>query len=188
MVAIARTRARWLTRIGLGFAIASLLLLTACQTLALPIYQGANWQFAYPPAWVAVEEPGPATIAFRDPLSPDRNLSLLISPVPATSQLTDLGDPPTVGYTLQTQWLNQPDRGRQVELLTAEQQETALGPAYLLEYAVQIGQQARHDLAAIALVQGQLYTFVISLPAREFEQQPQRYREILRSFQVLSSR
>ncbi|MGL5881998.1 photosystem II reaction center PsbP [Synechococcus elongatus] len=175
-----------LNRLGLSFAIASFLVLTACQTISLPIYQGANWQFSYPPAWIAVENPGLATIAFRDPLSPDRNLSLLISPVPDTSQLSDLGDPTTVGYELQTQWLNRPDRGRQVELLAAEQQETALGPEYLLEYAVQLEQQSRHDLAAIALARGQLYTFVISLPAAEFERQPQHYRQILRSFQVLS--
>lgn len=188
MQAIARAFWRGLNPLGLSFAIAGLLLLTACQAISLPIYQGANWQFSYPPAWVAVENPGLAAIAFRDPLSPDRNLSLLISPVPETSQLADLGDPITVGYELQTQWLNRPDRSRQVELLTAEQQDTALGTEYLLEYAVQLGQQSRHDLAAIALAQGQLYTFVISLPAAEFERQPQQYRQILRSFQVLSLR
>lgn len=183
-----RSRSQWLNRISTALAIAILFCLTACQTVGLPIYYSENWQFAYPAAWIEVENPGLATIAFRDPLSPDRNLSLLISSVPETSQLADLGDPITVGYELQKQWLNQPDRGRQIELLIAEQQETALGTHYLLEYAVQINQQARHDLAAIALAKGQLYTFVISLPATEFERQAQQYRQILRSFQVLSLR
>lgn len=186
LVAIARMTFRWVRRIRLWLAIALILVLTACQTVSVSMYQGVNWQFAYPPAWIQVENPGRATIAFRDPLSPDRNLSLLISSVPATKQLVDLGDPTTVGYILQKEWLNQPDRKRQVELYSAEQQETALGPEYLLEYAVQVDQQDRHDLAAIVLVQRKLYTFVISLPTSEFEQQPQKYRQILRSFQILS--
>lgn len=168
--------------------IVALFLLTACQAVQLSIYQSLDWEFAYPPAWIPVENPGLATVAFRDPLSPDRNLSLIVSSVPKTSRLADLGNPTQVGYILQKDWLNQPDRGRHVELLTAESLDTALGPEYLLEFAVQLGEQSRHDLAAIALGQGQLYTLVLSLPVTEFDRQPHLYRRLIRSFRLLALR
>ena len=56
--------------------------------------------FRYPNGWIAVNVSGGADAVFRDLIEETENVSVVVSPVPGDTALTDLGDPKEVAQNL----------------------------------------------------------------------------------------
>jgi photosystem II oxygen-evolving enhancer protein 2 len=129
------------------------LLLTSCTTPSrdfktyYSLTQGDH--FLYPNGWIQVEvqehSPG-VDVVFRDFLERTENVSVIISKIPESETLENLGSPSSVGYRFLKQINNSPNLKVKLELLKAELRETVTGNYYILEYLAQLpsGLQ-RHD-------------------------------------------
>ncbi|GAB4375041.1 MAG: photosystem II reaction center PsbP [Elainellaceae cyanobacterium] len=177
-----------LKRIAAVLLIVLSLSLQSCATAASSLVSYADnydgYKFLYPNSWVPVKvEDGP-DIVLHDLIEQTENVSVVISPVSNSKSLEELGTPTEVGYRLSKSAIAPPDSGRQAELVNAESQEVDGVTYYLLEYAVQLPDQLRHNLASVAIRRGQLFTLNVSTTERRWEKAKERLQAVARSFSV----
>jgi photosystem II oxygen-evolving enhancer protein 2 len=177
----------------LAMTLGLLLLLGGCASLGLASLQRYSdtqdgYEFLYPNGWIAVDvkEASPGVDAvFRDLIERDENLSVIVSDIPADKSLEDLGDPSAVGYRFLKKINDDPDNGRQAELLSAEERDSNGKVYYLLEYRVTLpDSQQRHDLASVTTNRGKLVTFNLSASERRWSAVEPLFNTVARSFSV----
>lgn len=143
-----------------------------------------GYQFLYPVGWVPVQVSDGPDIVFHDLIQETENVSVVISPVPDNKSLEDLGSPSEVGYRLSKNAIAPPDSGREAELVNAEARQLGDVTYYLLEYAVKLPDQLRHNLASVVVRRGQLFTFNISTTEQRWQKLQRKMRAIADSFSV----
>lgn len=144
---------------------------------------GDGYEFLYPNGWIPVQTSGGPDVVFRDLIQETENASVVVGDVPGDRQLTDLGSPSEVGYRL-AKTLAPPDSGRTAELTNAARIDRAGQTYYLLEYAVQLPDSQRHNLASVAVSHGKLYTLNASTLERRWPQVKDSFDRMVQSFQV----
>ncbi|MEB3272597.1 MAG: photosystem II reaction center PsbP [Prochlorothrix sp.] len=163
------------------------LFLTACNvtpTAGLQPYIDIpdGYRFLYPTGWVQVEVSGGPDVVFRDLINATENVSVIIQPVSADKQLSDLGTPGEVGYALQTTAIAPPDTGRSAELVDAYDFNNDGQTYYALEYAVTLPDQQRHDLVAVGVKRGKLYTLDVSTTEARWDRVSESFHKVVESF------
>ena len=86
-------------------------------------YQG--YQFSYPTGWLEVAVSNGPDVVFHDIINATENVSVVVSPVAEGKTLEELGGPTEVGYKLSKSITNMAGSDRNVELVNAQNIETA---------------------------------------------------------------
>jgi photosystem II oxygen-evolving enhancer protein 2 len=177
----------------LVMALGLLVMLGGCASVGLASLQRYSdtqdgYEFLYPNGWVGVDvkEASPGVdVVFRDLIEQSENLSVIVSEIPADKSLAELGDPSAVGYRFLRKINDDPDNGRQAELLSADERESDGKIYYLLEYRVTLPDaQQRHDLASVTTNRGKLVTFNLSTNERRWSTVEPLFKTVARSFSV----
>lgn len=158
----------------------------ASATSALVSYVDSydGYEFLYPNSWVPVKVADGPDVVLHDLIEETENVSVVINPVPDGKSLADLGTPSEVGYRLSKNAIAPPDSGRTAELVNAEAREIDGITYYLLEYAVQLPNQLRHNLANVAVRRGQLFTLNLSTSERRWQKAKDALYKVAQSFSV----
>lgn len=143
-----------------------------------------GYQFLYPNGWVPVQVGSSADVVFRDLIEETENVSVVISPITSGKNLSELGTPGEVGYKLSKSAIAPPGSGREAELVDAEAKEAGGKTYYLLEYAVQLPTQERHNVASVVISHGKLYTFNASTTENRWQKVKDQFHQVVDSFQV----
>ncbi|MGE5656651.1 MAG: photosystem II reaction center PsbP [Actinomycetota bacterium] len=143
-----------------------------------------GYQFLYPNGWVPLKVSSGPDVVFRDLIEQTENVSVVISPVNGNKTLAELGSPSEVGYRLSKSAIAPPDSGREAELVNAEAREAGAKTYYLLEYAVKLPNQLRHNLASVAVSRGKLFTINISATEDRWPKSKELFEKVIKSFSV----
>lgn len=158
----------------------------ASATSALVNYVDSydGYEFLYPNSWVPIKVADGPDVVLHDLIEETENVSVVINPVPNDQTLQDLGTPSEVGYRLSKNAIAPPDSGRSAELVNAGAREVNGVTYYLLEYAVQLPNQLRHNLASVVVRRGQLFTLNLSTSERRWEKAKDAFYKVAQSFSV----
>lgn len=143
-----------------------------------------GYQFLYPNGWMPVKVSSGPDVVFHDLIHETENVSVVISPVSGNKTLSELGDPGEVGYKLAKTAIAPANSGREAELVNAESREVGDKTYYLLEYAVKVAGQERHNLASVAVSRGKLYTFNASTTEERWSKVKEMLEQTVNSFSV----
>lgn len=143
-----------------------------------------GYEFLYPNSWVPVSVKNGPDVVFHDLIEETENVSVIISPVPSGKTLEELGTPSEVGYKLSKNAIAPLNSGRQAELVNAEAHQAGGKTYYILEYAVQLPTQARHNLASVVVERGQLFTFNLSTTEQRWAKAKNIFQDVVNSFSV----
>jgi photosystem II oxygen-evolving enhancer protein 2 len=143
-----------------------------------------GYQFLYPNGWVPVQVSTGPDVVFHDLIEETENVSVVISPVASGKTLQELGTPGEVGYKLSKIAIAPTESGRKAELVNAEAREGGGKTYYLLEYAVQLPNQERHNLASVVISHGKLYTFNASTTEKRWKKVKDQFQQVVDSSQV----
>jgi photosystem II oxygen-evolving enhancer protein 2 len=144
-------------------------------------YKG--YEFLYPNGWVPVKV-SDADVVLHDIIEETENASVIISNVPDGKTLEELGTPSEVGYRLSKNAIAPPGSNRTAELVDAKSRQVGDVTYYLLEYAVQLPTQTRHNLASVVVRRGQLFTYNLSTTEKRWEKSQGKFRQSVNSFSV----
>jgi photosystem II oxygen-evolving enhancer protein 2 len=168
--------------IVLSLSLQSCVSATAALRSYVDSYDG--YQFLYPTGWVQVAVENGPDVVFHDLIQETENVSVIISPVPDGKTLQELGTPSEVGYKLSKNAIAPPDSGRTAELVSAESRQDGDITYYLLDYAVQLPTQQRHNFASVVVRRGQLYTINLSATEERWEKLKDTFKSVINSFSV----
>jgi photosystem II oxygen-evolving enhancer protein 2 len=157
---------------------------SAAASLKSYVDSGKGYEFGYPPGWIPVKVDNGPDIVLHDLIEETENVSVIVSQLPVDKTLQDLGSPSQVGYRLSKRAIAPPDSGREAELVSAESRDFNGVTYYLLEYAVKLPTQARHNLASVAVQRGQLFTFNLSTTEKRWAKKQDFFRQVVNSFSV----
>ena len=143
-----------------------------------------GYKFLYPNGWLAVKVKNGPDVVFHDLIEQTENVSVVISPVSDGKTLADLGTPGEVGYKLLKNAIAPPNSNREAELLNAEARQKNAKNYYILEYAVKLPNQARHNLASVAVSRGKLLTFNASTTESRWQKVQTTLKQVVDSFTV----
>lgn len=168
------------------------LTLSSCATdvggLQSYVSPSSGYQFLYPNGWIPVDIKNASEgvdLVYRDLIERSENLSVIISDVPQSKTLSDLGTPSEVGYRFFKAVNNDKDVNRNAELISADSREQNGQTYYILEYQVKLpDNQERHDLASVAVSHGKLYTFNLSTPQQRWDKVKNLFETAVNSFSV----
>ncbi|MEL6130604.1 MAG: photosystem II reaction center PsbP [Cyanobacteria bacterium J06627_3] len=175
---------------ALMFVLATMFGLQACSGSA-PVslldyvnsFQG--YQFSYPTGWIEVNVSEGPDVVFHDIINPTENVSVVVSPVAEGKTLEELGGPTEVGYKLSKSITEMAGDSRDVELVSAQNVETAEGKTYyILEYLTNTPTGARHNLASAIVRRGQLFTYNASVPEARWKRLKASLTRSVASFSV----
>jgi len=152
--------------------------------LASYVDNGDGYQFLYPLGWVPVSIKNGPDVVLHDLIEETENISVIINAVPEGKTLQDLGNPVDVGYRLSKKAIAPPDSGRVAELVNAESHTVGNIVYYLLEYAVQLPTQKRHNFASVVVRRGQLFTLNLSTTENRWERKQDFFKRVVKSFSV----
>jgi photosystem II oxygen-evolving enhancer protein 2 len=178
---------RWLAMLLVVFAVS----LQACGVSPVSglksfIDSTDGYQFLYPNGWLPANvTPGKGVdVVFHDIIQQSENVSVVINPVSGGKTLQDLGSPTDVGYQLGKSAIAPPGSGRQADLVKADLREVGDKTYYMLEYAVKVNGQERHNLTSVAVSRGKLYTFNASTSEDRWERMQEVLKQVIASFSV----
>jgi photosystem II oxygen-evolving enhancer protein 2 len=151
-----------------------------------------GYKFLYPNGWLEVKVSDGPDVVLRDLINPTENASVIISQVSEGKTLEDLGSPSKVGYLLQKKTIllqrryaiAPPNSGITAELIDAKSRTVKDQTYYLLEYAVTLLNQTRHDWASVVINRGNLYTFNVSTTERRWKTVKSLFQTVVESFSV----
>ncbi|MCT7957502.1 photosystem II reaction center PsbP [Laspinema palackyanum] len=143
-----------------------------------------GYEFLYPNGWVPVKVNNGPDVVYHDLIETRENVSVVVSPVKDGKTLTELGTPSEVGYKLSKNAIAPPGSGREAELINAEQREKGSKTYYLLEYAVKLPTQERHNFASVAISRGKLFTLNVSTSEARAEKMKEQFQTVVDSFSV----
>ncbi|MFM9048034.1 MAG: photosystem II reaction center PsbP [Cyanobium sp.] len=182
-----RTVARAVLSLLLLFTLATGL--GACSTAAagLQSFQSPDGRYAflYPTGWNRVQVSNGPQVVFHDLINSDETLSLVISEVNSTNDLTDLGSAAAVGEKLRQVVIAPQGSGREAELVEARERELAGRTFYDLEYAVHLADRNRHELATVVVDRGRLYTLAASTNEARWPKVKELFERVITSFNLL---
>lgn len=163
--------------------------LTACATsptsgLKPYVNSYKGYEFLYPNGWVEVPVKTGPDVVFKDLIESSENVSVVISEVPKDQSLKDVGDPSEVGYKILQKAIAPEGSGREAELVNATAVEKKDKSYYILEYAVKLPNQDRHDLASVAISRGKLFSLNVSTTADRWEKAADKLKQVVASFSV----
>lgn len=178
-----------LKRIAAILVLAFSLILTSCAVTATEglkshVDTTDGYEFLYPNGWVAVNVSNGPDVVYHDLIETTENVSVVISPVSEGKTLTQLGNPSEVGYKLSKNAIAPPGSNREAELINAESLEKGSKTYYILEYAVKLPNQNRHNLASVAVSRGKLFTLNLSTREDRWEKQSQKFKTVVDTFSV----
>lgn len=163
--------------------------LAACSAAAagLQSFQSPDGRYAflYPTGWSRAQVSGGPQVVFHDLIHSDETLSLVISDVNSTNDLSDLGSAEAVGEKLRQVVIAPEGSGRQAELVEARERELAGRTFYDLEYAVHLADRNRHELATVVVDRGRLYTFAASTNEARWSKVRELFARVITSFNLL---
>jgi photosystem II oxygen-evolving enhancer protein 2 len=142
-----------------------------------------GYKFLYPNGWVEARVNDGPDVVLHDLIEQSENVSVVISPVQEGQTLKDLGTPSEVGYKL-SKTIAPPGSNRQAELINAESRNIDDKTYYTLEYAVQLPNQERHNLASVIVRRGKLFTFNLSTTEDRWEKVKNKFELVVKSFSV----
>jgi photosystem II oxygen-evolving enhancer protein 2 len=87
-----------------------------------------------------------------------------------------------VGYTLQQNAIAPPESGRSAELVDAYARPNGNQTYYVLEYAVTLPGQQRHDLVVVGVNRQKLYTLDISTTEDRWGRVQELFHRVVESF------
>lgn len=164
------------------------LTLTSCVSTAAGLQSYVDtadgYQLLYPNGWVPVKVSDGPDVVFRDLIEQTENVSVVISSVAENKSLAELGTPTEVGYKLSKSAIAPPDSGREAELVNASAREVGDKTYYILEYAVKLPNQLRHNLASVAVSRGKLFTVNISATESRWPKAKEVFEKVVNSFSV----
>jgi photosystem II oxygen-evolving enhancer protein 2 len=181
-------------RVGRALLSAVLLLvltggLAACSAAAagLQSFQSPDGRYAflYPTGWNRVQVSGGPQVVFHDLINSDETLSLVISDVNSTNDLSALGSAVAVGEKLRRVVIAPEGSGREAELVEARERELAGRTFYDLEYSVHLSDRNRHELATVVVDRGRLYTFAASTNEARWPKVRDLFQRVITSFNLL---
>ena len=177
---------RWLALLLVVFALSLQGCVSSINGLKSFVDSTDGYQFLYPNGWLAaqVTRENGVDVVFHDIIQQSENVSVVINPVSGGKTLQDLGSPTEMGYRLGKTAIAPPNSGREAELIKADQRQVGDKTYYLLEYAVKVNGQARHNLTSIAVSRGKLYTFNASTSEDRWERMQDTLRQVIASFSV----
>ncbi|HEY9906504.1 MAG TPA: photosystem II reaction center PsbP [Thermosynechococcaceae cyanobacterium] len=143
-----------------------------------------GYRFLYPLGWLPVKVSSGPDVVFHDLIHQSENVSIVINPVSGKKTLQELGSPSEVGYKLGKNAIAPPDSGREADLINAEQIEAADKTYYLLEYAVKVNGQTRHNVATVGVGRGNLYTLNASTTDDRWEKMKPVLEQTVRSLRL----
>ena len=176
-----------------GLLIVLSLVITSCSTgvsgLQSYVNTSKGYEFLYPNGWIPVNLGTSARktvdLVYRDLVERTENLSVIINDVPDGKTLEDLGSPSEVGYRLLKVINSTPESEREAEFIRAEARENRDKKYYLLEYEEEVpGQEARHNIASVAVSRGKIFTFNLSTPERRWDKVKDTFEVATKSFTV----
>ncbi|WP_320674852.1 photosystem II reaction center PsbP [Prochlorococcus sp. MIT 1341] len=160
MVNFLRTSSRFL------FAFFLAILLVACNsnTGGMESFQSPDGRYAflYPTGWTRVAVNDGPQVVFHDLINSDETLSLVVSKVDESIDLSKLGDPDSVGVAIFNNVIAPEGTGREIELVEAKARDNNDHTFYDLEYIVHLQNRDRHELATVVIDRGTLYTLATS--------------------------
>ncbi|MEB3165839.1 MAG: photosystem II reaction center PsbP [Cyanobacteriota bacterium] len=173
-------------------SLAALLLvvsLVACSATAagLNSFQSPDGRYAflYPTGWTRVQVSGGPQVVFHDLINSDETLSLVVSEVNPTNDLSSLGSAVAVGEKLRRVVIAPEGSGREAELVEARERELDGRTFYDLEYAVHLADRERHELATVVVDRGRLYTLAASTNEARWPKVKELFERTIASFQLL---
>ncbi|HEY9647843.1 MAG TPA: photosystem II reaction center PsbP, partial [Chroococcidiopsis sp.] len=143
-----------------------------------------GYEFLYPNGWLEIKVSNGPDVVLHDLIEETENVSVVISPVPDGKTLQQLGSPSEVGYSLSKNAIAPPDSGRVADLISAEAKEVGPNTYYVLEYAVKLPTQERHNLASVVVRHGKLYTLNLSTTEQRWAKKQDSFRQVVSSFSV----
>jgi photosystem II oxygen-evolving enhancer protein 2 len=177
-----------LKRIAVVLLVVLSLSLQSCASTAVGLQSYVNtykgYEFLYPNGWVPVKVSSGPDVVLHDIIEETENASVIISDVPDGKSLEELGTPSEVGYRLSKNAIAPPDSNRTAELVDAKSRQIGDETYYLLEYAVTLPTQTRHNLASVVVRRGQLFTYNLSTTEKRWEKAQEKFRQSVNSFSV----
>ncbi|MGB3534366.1 MAG: photosystem II reaction center PsbP [Microcoleaceae cyanobacterium] len=143
-----------------------------------------GYEFIYPNGWTEVKVSNGPDVVFHDMIEQTENVSVVISEAPDDTTLETLGTPTEVGYKLSKNAIAPEGSGREAELVNAESRQVGDKNYYLLEYAVKLPNQDRHDFASVAISRGKLFTINVSATEKHWQKIHEQLEQTIRSFRV----
>jgi photosystem II oxygen-evolving enhancer protein 2 len=147
-----------------------------------------GYEFLYPNGWIQVDVEDAregVDVVYRDLIERTENLSVIVSEVPKSKTLTELGTPSEVGYRFLKSVNGSANSKREADLIRAESREASGKTYYILEYEVKLpNQQKRHDIASVAISRGKLLTFNLSAPQQRWQKVKNLFETSVQSFTV----
>ncbi|MBK16919.1 MAG: photosystem II oxygen evolving complex protein PsbP [Prochlorococcus sp. SP3034] len=166
------------------------LVISGCSSglnAGLEAYQSPDgrYGFFYPTGWTRVKVEGGPEIIYHDLINSNETLSLVISDVNKDIELEQLGTPLEVGQTLIDKVIAPEGSGRSVELINANQREASNHTFYDLEYALNLNNQDRHEIATVVIDRGSLYTFAVGTNQERWNKVEKLFANVIESFNFL---
>jgi photosystem II oxygen-evolving enhancer protein 2 len=143
-----------------------------------------GYEFLYPTGWVQVKVSNGPDVVFHDIIQETENVSVVINDIGDNKTLQELGTPTEVGQRLAKNVISSTDANRVAELISAETREIGDETYYILEYAVTLPNQQRHNLASVIVRRGQLYSLNVSTLESRWPKMQETFRSVVNSFRV----
>ena len=161
-------------------AIALVLTLSACSTggaSGLEPYksQDGRYGFLFPTGWTRVAVDNGPEVVYHDLINSDETLSLVISKLENEVDLNDLGGADAVGERLF-------GKNNSIELIDAQEREVNERKFYDLEYAVNLEENSRHEIATVVVDRGYLYTLAASTSDQRWSKMKDTFSRVVSSF------
>ena len=165
------------------------LVMTACSSgsAGLNSFQSPDgrYGFLYPTGWTRVAVSNGPQVVFHDIINSDETLSLVISEVGDNVDLNTLGSPQLVGERLIKEVIAPVDSGREVELVSTNERQSAGHTFYDLEYTVRLDDRNRHEFSTVVIDRGNLYTFATSTSENRWPKVKNLFMKVVSSFTFL---
>ena len=165
------------------FAIALVLTLGACSTggtsgLEPFKSQDGRYGFLFPTGWTRVAVDNGPEVVYHDLINSDETLSLVISKLENDVDLDDLGGADAVGERL----FGEKNSNNPIQLIDASEREVDNHLFYDLEYAVDLEDKSRHEVATVVVDRGYLYTLAASTSEQRWSKTQDTFKRVVSSF------
>lgn len=166
------------------------LVLVGCSASAagLNAYRSPDGRFAflYPTGWTRVQVSGGPQVVFHDLIHNDETLSLVVAPVTPANDVGSLADAKAVGERLGSTVIAPAGSNRSAELVNARERQVEGHTFYDLEYAVQLPDRQRHELATVVADKGRLYTLSASTNSLRWNKVQGLFEQVIGSLTLTS--
>ena len=140
--------------------------------------QDGRYGFLFPTGWTRVAVDNGPEVVYHDLINSDETLSLVISKLENEIDLDDLGGADAVGERL----FGENDSKNPIQLIEAQEREVDNHIFYDLEYAVNLEDKSRHEIATVVVDRGYLYTLAASSSEQRWSKMQDIFKRVVSSF------